>query len=58
MDNRIKELAETARLLRLDVVRMIHLAGDGHPGPSLAVADIVAATAMVIAETAGLVQQG
>jgi len=43
MSDRIKELTETARLLRQDVVRMIHLAGDGHPGPSLSVADIVAA---------------
>jgi transketolase len=43
MSDRIEELTETARLLRQDVVRMIHLAGDGHPGPSLSVADIVAA---------------
>lgn len=43
MDARIEKLTETARLLRQDVVRMIHLAGDGHPGPSLSVADIVVA---------------
>lgn len=43
MDEHIEELTEMARLLRMDVVRMIHLAGDGHPGPSLSVADIIAA---------------
>jgi len=43
MSDRIKELTETARLLRQDVVRMIHLAGDGHPGPSLSVVDILTA---------------
>jgi len=43
MDERIKKLTEMARVLRMDVVRMIHLAGDGHPGPSLSVADIIAA---------------
>ena len=37
------ELDETARLLRQDILRMIHMAGDGHPGPSLSVADIVTA---------------
>ena len=41
--DRSAELRETARLLRRDVVRMIHLAGDGHPGPSLSVVDIVTA---------------
>ncbi len=43
MDKRIEELKETARLIRRDVVRTIHLAGDGHPGASLSVADIVTA---------------
>jgi len=43
MDGHIEKLTETARLLRQDIVRMIHLAGDGHPGPSLSVADIVVA---------------
>jgi transketolase len=43
MSDRIKELTETARLVRQDVVRMIHLAGDGHPGPSLSVVDILTA---------------
>lgn len=42
-DAAIKGLVETARLIRRDVVRMIHLAGDGHPGPALSVADIVTA---------------
>jgi transketolase len=36
-------LADMARLLRSDVVTMVHLAGDGHPGPALSIADIVAA---------------
>ena len=39
----IRDVAAAARQIRRDVVRMIHLAGDGHPGPALSVADIVAA---------------
>jgi transketolase len=39
----VAQLEETARLLRRDVVTMIHLAGDGHPGPALSIADLVAA---------------
>jgi len=39
----VREVAEAARQIRRDVVTMIHLAGDGHPGPALSVADIVAA---------------
>ncbi len=39
----IREVGEAARQIRRDVVRMIHLAGDGHPGPALSVADILAA---------------
>jgi transketolase len=37
----LEKLRETARLLRKDVLRMVHLAGDGHPGPALSVADII-----------------
>jgi transketolase len=36
-------LENMARQLRRDVVTMVHLAGDGHPGPTLSVADIVTA---------------
>lgn len=36
------ELARMADRLRLDVVEMIHLSGDGHPGPSMSIADIMA----------------
>lgn len=39
----IHDLEEKARQVRRDVVTMIHLAGDGHPGPALSVADIVTA---------------
>jgi transketolase len=39
----VQEVGEAARQIRRDVVCMIHLAGDGHPGPALSVADIVAA---------------
>lgn len=42
-DQDIREVGEAARQIRRDVVCMIHLAGDGHPGPALSVADIVAA---------------
>jgi transketolase len=38
----VAALRETARLIRRDVVRMIHLAGSGHPGGSLSSADLVA----------------
>jgi transketolase N-terminal domain/subunit len=30
-----RQLEEIARLIRIDVVTMIHKAGDGHPGPAL-----------------------
>ena len=43
MENTIQKLKDTARLLRRDVLEMIYHAGDGHPGPSLSVADIVTA---------------
>ena len=39
----IREVAEAARQIRRDVVTMVHLAGDGHPGPALSIADLVAA---------------
>jgi transketolase len=42
-DEDIRTLEAHARQIRRDVVTMIHLAGDGHPGPALSVADIVAA---------------
>lgn len=35
------ELKKTADMLRLDVVRMVHDAGDGHPGPALSMLDIL-----------------
>lgn len=39
----ITHIAAMARQLRRDVVTSVHLAGDGHPGPALSIADIVAA---------------
>jgi transketolase len=36
------ELAEIARQIRIDVIRMLAEAGSGHPGGSLSVADVVA----------------
>jgi transketolase len=42
-DEDVRGLAEAARQIRRDVVTMIHLAGDGHPGPALSIADLVAA---------------
>lgn len=35
-------IAEFARRIRKDVVEMVYLARDGHPGPALSIADIVA----------------
>lgn len=37
-----KELAAISNRLRLDVVEMIHQAGDGHPGPCMSIAEIMA----------------
>ncbi len=37
-----QDLARMAAGLRADVLRMVHAAGDGHPGPCLSVADIIA----------------
>ncbi len=42
MKTSIRELARTGNLLREDVLTMVHQAGDGHPGPALSAADIVA----------------
>lgn len=38
----VEHLTDVVRELRKDVVKMVHLAGDGHPGPALSIADIVA----------------
>ncbi|MFA6507561.1 MAG: transketolase [Treponemataceae bacterium] len=38
----IKLLQEKAKLLRKDIVEMVYQAKDGHPGPALSIADIVA----------------
>lgn len=43
MTSRSDDLSRLAAGLRADVLRMVHAAGDGHPGPCLSVADIVAA---------------
>ena len=43
MQDTIKELEDIARLIRIDVVTMIHKAGDGHPGASLSVTDMITA---------------
>jgi transketolase len=39
---KISELEETARLLRVDSLRMIHRRGAGHPGGTLSAAEIMA----------------
>ena len=38
----VEELSRIANRLRLDVVETVHLAGDGHPGPCMSIADIMA----------------
>ncbi|MBN1507085.1 MAG: transketolase [Sedimentisphaerales bacterium] len=43
MTDTIRELQEIARLIRIDVVTMIHKAGDGHPGAALSATDLIAA---------------
>jgi transketolase len=42
-DQDLQTIAAAARQIRRDVVTMVHLAGDGHPGPALSIADLVAA---------------
>jgi transketolase len=39
----IQELEDTARRVRMDIVTMIHKGGDGHPGASLSVTDLITA---------------
>ena len=43
MENEIIRLKNIARMLRKDVVSMIHESGDGHPAPALSSADIITA---------------
>ena len=41
MTERINRLASIAMQLRRDVVNTVYIAGDGHPGPCLSIADII-----------------
>jgi transketolase len=43
MTGDIDALNEAARCLRRDILTMIHLAGEGHPGPALSAADLITA---------------
>jgi transketolase len=43
LKDKIRELEEIARLIRIDVVTMIHKAADGHPGPALSATDLITA---------------
>ncbi|MBN2519839.1 MAG: transketolase, partial [Bacteroidales bacterium] len=43
MTERINSLTNIAMQLRRDVVNAIYIAGDGHPGPCMSIADIVTA---------------
>jgi transketolase len=47
----VTELQGMAAQLRYDVVRMIHEAGDGHPGPSMSCADLIAALYFAVMRT-------
>ncbi|MGQ9779828.1 MAG: transketolase [Bacillota bacterium] len=42
-EEELDRLREMARILRCDVIRMVHASGSGHPGGSLSAADIMAA---------------
>lgn len=42
MKQSIKQLEETSKVIRRDIVTMIHASGSGHPGGSLSSADILA----------------
>ncbi|MFO7658902.1 MAG: transketolase [Bacteroidales bacterium] len=41
MTERIKRLTSIATQLRRDIINTIYYAGDGHPGPSMSIADIL-----------------
>jgi transketolase len=43
VQDRIRKLENIARQIRIDIVTMIHKAGDGHPGASLSVTDMITA---------------
>ena len=43
LKDNIGQLEEIARLIRIDIVTMIHKAGDGHPGPALSATDLITA---------------
>ncbi|RKZ32486.1 transketolase [bacterium] len=40
-DNTIKDLKNLARRIRFDIIKMTYMAGSGHPGGSLSIADIL-----------------
>lgn len=42
-DKMVLELLETARQIRIEIVKMIHKSGSGHPGGALSATDIVTA---------------
>ncbi|WHH59379.1 transketolase [Petroclostridium sp. X23] len=42
MNEQIKYLCDQAKVIRKDIVEMVYLAKDGHPGPALSITDIVA----------------
>ena len=42
-DKKVRELEETARQIRIEIVKMIHKSGSGHPGGALSATDIVTA---------------
>jgi len=43
LDLTVRELEQMAARIRIDIIHMIHCAGEGHPGGSLSSADIVTA---------------
>ncbi len=46
MDHSLPALQRTAQELRIDIIRMLHAAGSGHPGGSLSLIDILTVTLM------------
>jgi len=39
----IEKLKQTAKNVRIDIIKSVHAAGSGHPGGSLSAADILTA---------------
>ncbi len=42
MNEQVQNISNEAKRIRKDIVEMVYLAKDGHPGPALSITDIIA----------------